>query len=70
MPSTSRSRLAEDFNPRSREGSDDRRRGVDIFLYDFNPRSREGSDDHADLVNICSLNFNPRSREGSDSNFI
>ena len=36
-----------DFNPRSREGSDEN----DIIevdtKYDFNPRSREGSDDFA-----------------------
>ena len=55
-----------DFNPRSREGSDDNR-----FIHftrgtDFNPRSREGSDYTCVLSPVCFLNFNPRSREGSD----
>ena len=58
-----------DFNPRSREGSDNRFCAVPLlrYLY-FNPRSREGSD-----RNVCRRcwrlyrYFNPRSREGSDS---
>ena len=33
------------FNPRSREGSDPRRKAHSLPLTDFNPRSREGSDD-------------------------
>ena len=32
------------FNPRSREGSDDKLLGGLVFFVDFNPRSREGSD--------------------------
>ena len=34
----------EYFNPRSREGSDQRREPVPYYGRDFNPRSREGSD--------------------------
>ena len=33
-----------DFNPRSREGSDDVLSSNDFIFHDFNPRSREGSD--------------------------
>ena len=33
-----------DFNPRSREGSDERNASIQKFFKDFNPRSREGSD--------------------------
>ena len=33
-----------DFNPRSREGSDERQLSGMPFLLHFNPRSREGSD--------------------------
>ena len=60
------SSLEQDFNPRSREGSD-------LLLYPFsachshfNPRSREGSDCNHSHNSRCSLYFNPRSREGSD----
>ena len=36
---------SDDFNPRSREGSDTNKR-IDYFkLLNFNPRSREGSDE-------------------------
>ena len=56
-----------DFNPRSREGSDDSRLN---FVFDetknFNPRSREGSDSFLNRVSEFFRNFNPRSREGSD----
>ena len=34
----------DDFNPRSREGSDHRRLATVVSYSDFNPRSREGSD--------------------------
>ena len=34
----------EDFNPRSREGSDSCTELLDGFPNNFNPRSREGSD--------------------------
>ena len=44
------------FNPRSREGSDN-----------FNPRSREGSDDKSEVIKEKHYDFNPRSREGSDA---
>ena len=56
----------KNFNPRSREGSDNY---ANICLgdnYDFNPRSREGSDMYVVAVSIEQAHFNPRSREGSD----
>ena len=56
-----------DFNPRSREGSDNIMcRQVRSKQKNFNPRSREGSD--ADFLNGGKYHddFNPRSREGSD----
>ena len=36
--------LISDFNPRSREGSDETGASLPAVLADFNPRSREGSD--------------------------
>ena len=36
------------FNPRSREGSDEHTAGDTAGIFDFNPRSREGSDDVPD----------------------
>ena len=55
------------FNPRSREGSD-------IVVYprgcvrcNFNPRSREGSDSFWSWQRVNWVDFNPRSREGSDN---
>ena len=57
-----------DFNPRSREGSDQ------LFVpilpcsaHYFNPRSREGSDQMHRLRFCHYRYFNPRSREGSDT---
>ena len=35
----------KDFNPRSREGSDQAVSEDDTIIFYFNPRSREGSDD-------------------------
>ena len=60
-------RPPENFNPRSREGSD--RRGIASFVsvFDFNPRSREGSDYAWGVYCTAWANFNPRSREGSDA---
>ena len=55
-----------DFNPRSREGSDDSKKGVVSVVEDFNPRSREGSDVEAIDCRPIRADFNPRSREGSD----
>ena len=56
----------DDFNPRSREGSD----GLVIMLLglmlNFNPRSREGSDSPGHHRQEKPKHFNPRSREGSD----
>ena len=58
--------MAADFNPRSREGSDQLPGALCSDTRNFNPRSREGSDwyDHASHTGLC--HFNPRSREGSD----
>ena len=42
-----------DFNPRTREGCDIKRRGVNPFSYDFNPRTREGCDrEHHRLLHV------------------
>ena len=59
----------QDFNPRSREGSDVQSPAQQsVNQANFNPRSREGSD----ISNSCCFqgngHFNPRSREGSDLN--
>ena len=54
------------FNPRSREGSDDSYSDVRPAYTDFNPRSREGSDLSDLPVRSGRQYFNPRSREGSD----
>ncbi len=60
------SSMASNFNPRSREGSDEGCVKTGHARTDFNPRSREGSD-HFTLQMIRTHgNFNPRSREGSD----
>ena len=58
--------LSDDFNPRSRKGSDI------LWLYHqpqpdyFNPRSRKGSDNRYNEDTEQIKNFNPRSRKGSD----
>ena len=57
----------KNFNPRSREGSDDGATLSPPANVYFNPRSREGSDLQSRSAFRCSShNFNPRSREGSD----
>ena len=56
----------QDFNPRSREGSDVMVEKPKIQAEDFNPRSREGSDSLSRNGNTHTDYFNPRSREGSD----
>ena len=58
--------FVSNFNPRSREGSDQHPRKSYSYVPDFNPRSREGSDTGAVLSGSVLCNFNPRSREGSD----
>ena len=60
-------KILVDFNPRSREGSDNFRFGLRDFFVHFNPRSREGSDDYSSMDLEELHNFNPRSREGSDA---
>ena len=57
----------QNFNPRSREGSDDYRDVIALKSRNFNPRSREGSDHDSRWAYGSLLDFNPRSREGSDS---
>ena len=57
-----------DFNPRSREGSDLNLSSLRANRKEyFNPRSREGSDWKTHFWALIWLYFNPRSREGSDS---
>ena len=58
--------LAYNFNPRSREGSDDAPAQNEANYMNFNPRSREGSDDIVRIAKEHAKDFNPRSREGSD----
>ncbi len=57
---------SDDFNPRSRTGSDPRPRAAEALLSDFNPRSRTGSDSASANIQTYSWHFNPRSRTGSD----
>ncbi len=58
--------IANDFNPRSREGSDVTSSVTLASPTYFNPRSREGSDTKK-IIDVSYHNdFNPRSREGSD----
>ena len=59
--------LITNFNPRSREGSDQSKCSSLLHHDNFNPRSREGSDHDRELLRLYGCNFNPRSREGSDS---
>ena len=56
----------QNFNPRSREGSDSLCSQLFHCCCHFNPRSREGSDDLIRRFTSFRCNFNPRSREGSD----
>ena len=58
--------VRQDFNPRSREGSDEWIVEKNVKLRDFNPRSREGSDQYWYEKTQYIPYFNPRSREGSD----
>ena len=60
-------RDVEDFNPRSRVGSDGVHVGRTRARDNFNPRSRVGSDSAHASISSCVKNFNPRSRVGSDS---
>ena len=59
--------MRENFNPRSREGSDLASSGFSPASPYFNPRSREGSDDTAYSPGQDCTHFNPLSREGSDT---
>ena len=58
--------VSNNFNPRSREGSDQNCETMRETIKDFNPRSREGSDEGVYTTEKGGRNFNPRSREGSD----
>ena len=46
MNATKAKQTADDFNPRSREGSDGRKQNDFAAARYFNPRSREGSDEN------------------------
>ena len=60
-------RVPRNFNPRSREGSDNKLEWQLPCMLDFNPRSREGSDVRGKASDPAYPDFNPRSREGSDN---
>ena len=64
IPSTRN--IPRNFNPRSREGSDQIPLIQIPQLSYFNPRSREGSDFCRTVRYSGTRYFNPRSREGSD----
>ena len=59
--------IIDNFNPRSREGSDLLYPSSHRVRIYFNPRSREGSDRYLIFSNFVQVDFNPRSREGSDN---
>ena len=61
-----RSRIDDDFNPRSHEGSDFFESQLRTVAIDFNPRSHEGSDGFSENLPYRPFYFNPRSHEGSD----
>ena len=56
-----------DFNPRLREGGDQREHLFVAVRTDFNPRLREGGDLSLSLRTSISTHFNPRLREGGDT---
>ncbi len=56
-----------DFNPRLREGGDDRNTDVSPADCNFNPRLREGGDSTCISIHCVRNNFNPRLREGGDN---
>ena len=56
----------DNFNPRSRKGSDGRLSEIGSCCCYFNPRSRKGSDLIRWMERTVLMNFNPRSRKGSD----
>ena len=59
-------RIFGNFNPHSREGSDQCQTPLRPACFYFNPHSREGSDWSRRLSDLWLRNFNPHSREGSD----
>ena len=59
-----------DFNPHSREGSDETIKDSHKSAINFNPHSREGSDGALDEKKGKQKDFNPHSREGSDATYI
>ena len=60
----------QNFNPRSREGSDINADNNEEVQGYFNPRSREGSDRDSEQFRRSLTDFNPRSREGSDNGYL
>ncbi len=62
--------ISDHFNPRTREGCDNRctqkRKGKQYF----NPRTREGCDDQSSGAGSTASDFNPRTREGCDQRDI
>ena len=59
----------ENFNPRSRMGSDRIAAANARSQGNFNPRSRMGSDEISENATLRKQYFNPRSRMGSDDQF-
>ena len=58
---------SECFNPRAREGRDDRSGRHRHAGVCFNPRAREGRDYDSWISSISPYRFNPRAREGRDT---
>ena len=58
--------VVEDFNPRSRKGSDKSIHLRGYAVKNFNPRSHKGSDMVYALRLVEKEDFNPRSHKGSD----
>ena len=54
------------FNPRLREGGDEKTKTATIIPFDFNPRLREGGDQYRSSCRPDGTHFNPRLREGGD----
>ena len=55
-----------DFNPRLREGGDEKNWDALRTILDFNPRLREGGDSVLPPFRASQVHFNPRLREGGD----
>ena len=71
MAPTAKEEIIQNFNPRSREGSDGLQRDRQQIPRRFQSTLPRGERLPVwDFQGVLKGNFNPRSREGSDSNFI